>query len=132
MLARGNVCRLTQEISDSWGKFWLVLLFGSSGEQKPLETSPWGFRNLTMGLGSSTFPQNMINYFLNNTSLPGTIEGSDYRTVINIHPKPGGNVILPSGLCADIGSQTPVQTHKTVQKNIYLCKLGMSCQNAML
>lgn len=39
----------------------------------------WGekaFRSLTMGLGSSTFPQNMSNYFLNHTSLPGTTEAA--------------------------------------------------------
>lgn len=72
----------------------------------------------------------MINYSLNNTNLPETIEGRDYRIVINIQPKPGGNIILPSGLCADVGSRTPTQAHKTVQKNIYISKLGMSCQNA--
>lgn len=83
-----------------------------------------------MELGSCIVPQNMINYSLNNKSLPGTIEGSYYRIVINIQLKPGGNVILPSGLCADIGSQTPTQRHKAVQKNIYINELGMSCQSA--
>ena len=70
----------------------------------------WGGKvivNLTVELGSCIFPQNRINYSLNNKSLPGTIEGSYYRITINIQLKPGGNVILPPGLCADIGSQTP-------------------------
>ena len=82
-------------------------------------------RNLTTGLSSSMFPRNMINHSLNNTSLPGTKEGSDYRIFINIQLKPGGNGILPTGFCADIGSQTPSQTHKTVQKNIYISKLNV-------
>lgn len=86
--------------------------------------------NLTMGLGSCIFPQNMIDYSLNNKSLPGTIEGSYRRIFINIQLKPGGHIILPSGLYADIGSQTPTQRHKTVQKNIYIRELGMSCQSA--
>lgn len=82
-------------------------------------------RNLTTGLSSSMFPRNMINHSLNNISLPGTIEGSDYRILINIQLKPGGNVILPIGFYADIGSQTPSQTHKTMQKNIYISKLSV-------
>ena len=83
----------------------------------------WGGKaiiNLTMELGSCIFPQNMINYSLNNKSLPGTIEGSYYRIFINIQLKAGGNVILPPGLCTDIGSQTPnSETLNSVEKYLH-------------